>query len=515
MEKKIKLLQIGAENWEQNLSLKVKEQIEWNFAQIDQNIKNTAEIFRKKLKKKTFDVIICSDTLDNNVILMFADLVEPYALIIDQNFKQSIDQNILIKKCPLFMDFINKEKVIDEISQSFFAGQYGDKMAINTIDVNQNFTGETAFEGKHRLVLSGNFDKLDGNPLLNWQYNIFLHERNLKLWLEFELLGEVNLEMIITALMPNTDQELRTWKYNEQQIKQGIQIERQDNFTYLLVALTVTGQGTLKVGNLHQRHSRKEYGEYLLGGKKIYSEKDNEELFYYFHPGDLKPPLNVYFSGFRTAEGFEGFYMMKQLGAPFLLIADPRLEGGAFYLADDELEVALIKVIRAHLERLGFTTKQLILSGLSMGTFGALYYSAFLEPHTVILGKPLVNLGDMAKKEKIIRPAGFPTSLDLLNANTGALDDTSVNKLNQKFWEIFNQADFKATQFVMSYMLNDDYDDKAYFDILENLSDVATATVIGKGIPGRHNDNSQAVNQWFFNHYIRILKENFERKNNG
>ena len=35
----------------------------------------------------------------------------------------------------------------------------------------------------------------------------------------------------------------------------------------------------------------------------------------------MKPPLNVYFSGYRTAEGFEGYYMMKRMNAPFYLSA--------------------------------------------------------------------------------------------------------------------------------------------------------------------------------------------------
>ncbi len=34
----------------------------------------------------------------------------------------------------------------------------------------------------------------------------------------------------------------------------------------------------------------------------------------------MKPPLNVYFSGYRTAEGFEGYYMMKRMNAPFFMI---------------------------------------------------------------------------------------------------------------------------------------------------------------------------------------------------
>lgn len=44
----------------------------------------------------------------------------------------------------------------------------------------------------------------------------------------------------------------------------------------------------------------------------------------------MKPPLAVYFSGYRTQEGFEGYYMMRGFGCPFILVTDPRSEGEPF-----------------------------------------------------------------------------------------------------------------------------------------------------------------------------------------
>ncbi|WP_316242982.1 accessory Sec system protein Asp2, partial [Streptococcus suis] len=78
-------------------------------------------------------------------------------------------------------------------------------------------------------------------------------------------------------------------------------------------------------------------GEFILGGQRLVDHQ-LQEIFTYFDPADFKPPLCVYFSGFRTAEGFEGFWMMKGLKTPFMLICDPRLDGGAFYLGSQELE---------------------------------------------------------------------------------------------------------------------------------------------------------------------------------
>ena len=71
--------------------------------------------------------------------------------------------------------------------------------------------------------------------------------------------------------------------------------------------------------------------------------------------------------------------------APFLLVTDVRLTGGAFYLGDKEYESLVIDGIKKYLKLLKFDESQLILSGLSMGTFGSLYYGYTLRPHAFIL----------------------------------------------------------------------------------------------------------------------------------
>ena len=77
---------------------------------------------------------------------------------------------------------------------------------------------------------------------------------------------------------------------------------------------------------------------------------------------------------------------MRGMGCPFLLVAEARLEGGCFYMGSREFEDMLAEAIRSPMEELGFTPDQVILSGLSMGTFGALYYGCDIRPHALILG---------------------------------------------------------------------------------------------------------------------------------
>lgn len=508
--KKTKVLQIGLENWEGAMDSVQHSQLDWNYLNVQNTTAETCQSLILKMKKRTFDVVICTDVLNYSLLEQLDSLIETYALILEPRFKETIPERFLKIKQPVFMGLGDKKGILDTICTYFFPGQMGSKFHVHSIAVNENFGGEQLLLGEHRLHLKGNFSDFSiDNPILSWQYNVAMLGRQKKIWLEFEHSEGITLSFLVQGIREGGSKVIESWKFSEQELKHGLEIIPQEGLGYLSLSLAIEGEGTVQIGPLHYRDSRSQYGEYLLGGQKIVDEQ-NEELYYYFHPGDLKPPLNIYFSGYRSAEGFEGFYMMKKLGAPFLLITDPRLEGGSFYLGSQTLEQRILTVIQEHLHYLDFSNKELVLSGLSMGTFGALYYGSFLHPHTIVVGKPLTNLGTMAGKERIIRPGGFPTSLDLLQSLTGRQDQEGMLALDKRFWSVFERADFEQTQFIVAYMKDDDYDDQAYGKILEKLLS-KDARVIGKGIPGRHNDNSTGINEWFINHYKRILSENFYR----
>lgn len=299
------------------------------------------------------------------------------------------------------------------------------------------------------------------------------------------------------------------WIFSEEDLKSVVYITNKKMDGSVFVSLLAKGKGKLKIVGLHDRYSRKAYGSFLPSGiRKVTSKR--EEVFLYFDPGDMKPPLNVYFSGYKTMEGFEGFNMMRKMGAPFLLISESRLEGGAFYLGDEEYENLITLGIQDCLRQLGFNRSQLIMSGLSMGTFGALYYSCRIRPHALLLGKPLASLGDIAVNERISRPGGFPTSLDVLVKNCGDMSEKSIDAMNHRFWDLFDKTDWSQTKFIVSYMLEDDYDMTAYNRLISHIDDVGVE-IIGKGIHGRHNDDTYGIVAWFKNQYDGILKSDFKR----
>ncbi len=64
---------------------------------------------------------------------------------------------------------------------------------------------------------------------------------------------------------------------------------------------------------------------------------------------------------------------------------------------------------------------------------------------------------------------------------------------------------------LVSYMIEDDYDASAYQMLISHLHSEG-AQVYGKGIHGRHNDDTGTIVSWFVSQYKKILYEDFSRK---
>ena len=202
--------------------------------------------------------------------------------------------------------------------------------------------------------------------------------------------------------------------------------------------------------------------------------------------------------------------MMKAMGSPLILFSDPRLEGGSFYLGTHELENKISSYIDQQLHWLGFSSKEMNFSGLSMGSFGALYYGAPYSPHAILVGKPLINIGDVAANLKFKRPDDFATSLDMMQLIIGQVSWEGINLLNQRFWNHFNQENLSRTILALAYMRDDDYDQKAYSHLLEALYDYPVR-IISSSRPGRHNDATAPIIEWFVTQFKEIMERDFGR----
>lgn len=331
------------------------------------------------------------------------------------------------------------------------------------------------------------------------------------MYLEYEKTGDVEIKLRIFQFYNGSIGDIKqVWELDEEQLQDVFRIDNESDYGPVFVSILAKGTGSLNIISLHDRHSRRGHGFFLPGGERLVSSK-GEEVFVYFEKGDMKPPLAVYFSGYRTQEGFEGYYMMRGFGCPFILVTDPRSEGGAFYLGDSEFEQMITDYVTDKLNELGLTKDELVLSGASMGTFGSLYYGSKLSPHALLLAKPLANMGNVARNERILRAGGFATSLDILMKNYDNLSDEAIEQLNNRMWDRFDSADWSQTKFIISYLYEDDYDPDGYPSILSHLKS-SGVEVYGKGSHGRHTDNSANVMAWFKSQYNNLLHDDFQDK---
>lgn len=361
------------------------------------------------------------------------------------------------------------------------------------------------------MLLEGDFGDTF-SQIVFWKSNIPVFDRqNIDLYFEHRRTGSVEVKLHVYKFYNGSVGDIqRVWEFSQDELDGIVTIDNDELEGPVFVSVLAKGQGTLEVISLHDRYSRQNIGYFLPGGERIISSQ-GEEIFTYLDKGDCKPPLAIYFSGYRKQEGFEGYNMMRKLGCPFMLITDPRLEGGAFYIDNADLEEKLFNNIEKTINEMKLKKSDVIISGMSMGTFGSLYFGSKLSPHALILAKPLTELGVVAENERLLRPGVFPTSLDLLLKNYGSLSKKSVEEFDKRMWERFDKADWSHTKFIASYLYEDDYDTDGYKNILEHLKSEGVE-VYGKGSHGHHNDNRESVVGWFLSQYRLILEEDFNRK---
>lgn len=430
-------------------------------------------------------------------------------------------RQILEKKFATPVALESDESLMDTANRflDLATAQLGYKLSMDHLDVRESFDGRTIKKGNCCLEMSGDFGQ-QMTQIIAWKMHphginanqklVFMPEINVitgKIELEYRIVLIDQITNDVTGVISGTPESFSK--------QETIIHNLSANSQFIGLSLYAKGgEGIIEIGQSHFRNYLSDGSMMMPQGKRFMDTKvRNEELFHYFHPGDLKPPLAVYFSGYRSAEGFEGRGMMGRMGCPFILIGDPRLEGGNFYLGSESLEQQVVAVIQEKLEWLGFTNRELILSGLSMGTFGSLYYGTDLEPAAIIIGKPLANIGNIAVNERIKRPEIWGTSLDMVVHFGGKSTISVAQQLNQKFWDKFETGNFDQTIFAIAYMRDDDYDSEAFPMIARCLKEHSSkAKVLYKGFVGRHNDDSPGINTWFLKQYRNILWHNFGRK---
>lgn len=424
--------------------------------------------------------------------------------------KDSTVQEFLSVKMAEFLPPSEVHSFLEEAPEIYHTRNYGAKLKLGeAMPAEGSDTLSVTVRGNDEIHYKGVFG-LTYTPILTYLYNIVLKkDTEIELFQEYDCSENASLVLSVhETFSGNTQAEGEVYDFP---LKDHPIIRFRGHFpeSILYICILAKGYGEASLGSCHYRDSHRGKYLFLPGGKRLCSGR-GEETFWYFNPGDRKPPLGIYFSGYRTREGFEGLHMMSSLSCPFLLFQDPRIEGGCFYMGSPDYENNIVSVIRKAADFLHFIDEETVFSGISMGSTGALYYATFFHPSAVLLGKPLINIGNIALNERFIRYGGFPTSLDTVMHLTGKADPEHARLLNRKMWDRIDSAHFEGTDFAISYMKDDDYDPTAYPDFLHHMAG-QDIKIYGKGNPGRHNDNTTAIVNWFMARFQHILKENFGR----
>ncbi len=499
---KIQVLQLGYESWEKTYSL--PDTVELSYVET-----------LTKPPKRLYDLVFLDRMPLDCEIVPLQQATRAYTLFVTERveltgrmdwlYRSKRGRRIASADIP---DFLHSE------AKKFFPDSYGEKTNLKDLAVAQGFSGSVRWNGNCSVCLEGDFGT-EFNQALFWRYNnSMLHGQCQDLWIEYQRDENVSIALNVTLLeRRNISNILKKWEFSEKDLEREIQIDNQMQDSTLFLSFFAKGKGKFWINAVHSRLSRGGHGLFIPGGER-HVTSNREEIFSYFDPGDMKPPLNVYFSGYKTQEGFEGYYRMRSMGCPFLLLAEARLEGGGFYVGTQEYETVIVNLILKSMKELGFTRDQVILSGISMGSFGALYYGCDIMPHAMILGKPLASIGDVAANERLRRPGGFPTSLDVLQYLCSSMDEDAVKRLNRRLWDKFDRTDWGRSKIIVSYMIEDDYDGSAYEKLISHLHSDGVQ-LYGKGFHGRHNDNTAGIVNWFSGQMRQILSEDFQRKAEG
>lgn len=551
MKEKINILQIGLEDWSSHIA--IPDNISWHYIDPDVILpfleeRETVSKQRKQLlkefkaiselKEKTEDediqiqyqiqldqleeqlekltlvsyqVLILSDRKYHAKVIDFGHEFDAYRIFYPQDWEpeQKELSDLLYKKVAHRFEWTGRKELVQTLSKALFKGQYGAKFKIDELELSPQFEGKIWYEGQNYVHLEGEFGK-DFQQIAFFRYNLQAYkEVYYDIYFEHGIEGDCDLELTISLIQEGTTNHIvQEWKFHGPQLKEQLFLDSVVN-GYLFFSVAARGQGKVKLGSCHHRWSRNGLGEFVLGGERLVDQQ-MQEIHTFFNPMDFTPPLCVYFSGFRTAEGFEGYRLIRSLNKPFMLICDPRLIGGGFYLGSDELEAKVVANIQEKLDYLGFDNSQLILSGISMGTFGATYYGTKLSPGGIVISKPVLSLGTVALREKFDRPGGFATSLELLHAHYGDLTAESADRLNQRYWSQMKDGIFKDTTISVAYMRDEDYDRTA-FEELVHYSKITGARIHGRGFEGRHNDGGNAPTAWFEKRYRAMIETLLDR----
>lgn len=504
------VLQIGPQNWAEQYQ--IPSEINWHF-----NVLASPKKTKNKISAYAAVIITGKNKFQAADWQRLQWLVAPYTVLYLPAIKQDLTlaAQAFLKMQAARPITDKPQKIIAHLLSRLFIGQSGIRYLPTDLLITNKRIEEFEYLDAGHLKITLNTHN-HWVSIGNYRSSLYVDpNRIFKIWLSLRTLN-VKIRLRFYPAVIGTDGSVEDFEVinidphgkKEYQLK----MKPSKQVRMVGVSLEAKGNGAFILGILHWRWARAGLGSFIAGGQRIVDQVNHDDLAYYLNPGDLKPPLNVYFSGARSLEGFEAYPLFRRMHAPALLFTDMRLNIGEFYEdASQNVGRKIKEVIKRSLKQLGFTSQQLVMTGISMGTYPALKYGSQLQAHAIIVAKPITNLGYVALRQRLQRPDEFDTIFDIDNQFINHLDESHLEKLDRLFWQRFDQNDLRQSRLFVGYMKNDDYDNRAVTGLKHCKAVKRAKQVVYKGYAGRHNDNN-AVTSWFIERVDQVLKNDFNRK---
>lgn len=508
----MRVLQLGTENWQKKY--RIPKEITWCFKD-----PTSSKIFEKEHNKKNdrYHILIITNpiVLKEQTWHQLHALFPPYDVLIMPGIKAKLDETAqYFLKCKVAEEIKEDPQfLIDHLLIRYSWEQYGRRFPPSDLYLNRGAINRFKYTDSQHFQFTINSVN-EWQTIGTYRHSFTLTQNKIsQLWLEAEK-GAIQLRLKLFIRDFYSDGNISNTvivPISSSWAESVVPLPVSDDDRLMTIIVQAKGKGTIKIGPLHLSWFREGRGELVAGGRRIVNLKNFEEIVYYYNPGDLKPPLNVYFSGANWVSLFEGLGLFQKLGTPSLLFSDLRLEAGQYYDDLDGYVVKKIKeVIFATLKKLGFTNQQLLLNGASMGSYAALNIGATLQPYAINVDNPITQIGYIASRYPLERPFNYDTSLDVVKRLTDKSLFASPDQLNTRFWNRFNQADLSKTRVFVAYKKNDDYD--RAIDHLKCSPAIKRALQFSyKGFLGRHTDNQVNSINWFSSRLKQVLKNDFNR----
>ena len=202
---KIRILQLGSDNW--SLKYSLADNVDLSFV----------EKFDLE-PKKPYELVFLDRELEEGELAYLQRATKAYTLFVTENVSIQGDTELLYtyKKGQKISHADIQEFLLKE-SRNYFPSSYGEKFMSTNFSIAQGFNGSVKWDGNCGVELNGEYgDEL--NQIGFWRNNfpIFTGQA-IEMWLEYEKDSGVEIAMSVTQLLRGSLCEVEhKWSFSEE-----------------------------------------------------------------------------------------------------------------------------------------------------------------------------------------------------------------------------------------------------------------------------------------------------------